>query len=508
MREPSKAHAAVASPVGGLSHSQGKITQDEIEQPTKSSRDTKRRTVQVEYVAPQSQTTRGEAVQNAIRPRAENHTHVESDRSKPLPEPVAASQPPRTTAEYPNSSQSSAPPVRPGRDVPRSVSDSTAFGMPSIQPAIPRPGTGGSMTSAASGARLPSRGSYGQSVAPTVTSTPAQGRLVQPTNKNGRGYIAGPTPSHRPQASESLPRSETQQLPGKFNETKAVPTPKGHRRSSTLSGLGEKLFGRSNSVTKKEKMEAARPKRDKKYPPTSMKDPYAPDNQRASRNSIDSKRSISLGFGKKKSADLESQTERPRRYSFIPSSFSFRGSMAGLPNDEQDMAQVNDFPQPPPSSQTRPSTGGQRMTSYGTEESLPLGHDGQTEHPQHRASRNFSSRNPQVYTSHSQPSAQSNDVYGGTGVYSAPGTSHRQPQSQSSTERRSSRRPTYPEGFNSYEERPSVSQGRNKAGVLQKPRKFADAYDYEGGPGHHDGSSGAARKVMEFFRRRGKARNE
>jgi protein-serine/threonine kinase len=44
--------------------------------------------------------------------------------------------------------------------------------------------------------------------------------------------------------------------------------------------------------------------------------------------------------------------------------------------------------------------------------------------------------------------------------------------------------------------------------VLQKNRRFVDAYE-EGRPGQSAaGSSGAARKVMDFFRRRGRARDE
>jgi protein-serine/threonine kinase len=57
--------------------------------------------------------------------------------------------------------------------------------------------------------------------------------------------------------------------------------------------------------------------------------------------------------------------------------------------------------------------------------------------------------------------------------------------------------------------RPSMQTGRAGRGpnVLQKNnRKFADAYEYERDPSHHSGSSGAARKVMDFFRRRAKSR--
>lgn len=88
------------------------------------------------------------------------------------------------------------------------------------------------------------------------------------------------------------------------------------------------------------------------------------------------------------------------------------------------------------------------------------------------------------------------------------------------------RRGPYPPGFNETEEGyvnidpPAQQQqsggvgGRsNSKGVLQKPqRKFEDKYENEQGNGYkpthsdHAGSSGAARKVMDFFRRRGRDR--
>lgn len=76
-------------------------------------------------------------------------------------------------------------------------------------------------------------------------------------------------------------------------------------------------------------------------------------------------------------------------------------------------------------------------------------------------------------------------------------------------------RPSYPPGFNEYDEPSSPSQyqrsGRGPVVLQKNNRKFADAYEPEqeatyGAGGHHSGSSGAARKVMDFFRRRGKAR--
>jgi protein-serine/threonine kinase len=72
--------------------------------------------------------------------------------------------------------------------------------------------------------------------------------------------------------------------------------------------------------------------------------------------------------------------------------------------------------------------------------------------------------------------------------------------------------PNYYDEYNGVHDngsRASMQTGRssNRPGVLQKThRKFADAYEYERDLSHHSGSSGAARKVMDFFRRRAKSR--
>src|SRR5205814_629523 len=67
-----------------------------------------------------------------------------------------------------------------------------------------------------------------------------------------------------------------------------------------------------------------------------------------------------------------------------------------------------------------------------------------------------------------------------------------------------------PPGFNYEERKPQGRRGRGP-GVLQKSnRRFTDAYEHEQdqgyGGGYSAGSSSAARKVMDFFRRRGRAR--
>ncbi|KAI9877093.1 MAG: hypothetical protein M1830_004839 [Pleopsidium flavum] len=185
----------------------------------------------------------------------------------------------------------------------------------------------------------------------------------------------------------------------------------------------------------------------------------------------------------------------------------------------------------PPGSrgQTRPMAFGQghsRSTSSSTEDSVPIGYDGQRDRtrsgPPQQAPRSSmpprtapqQQQQQQQYATDKYQPQQGN--YGGRPPY--PGQSYLQTDSAPPTESESSlnfaqHRPNYPPGFYSYEDqpRPSMQQGRGP-GVLQKNnRKFADAYEQDqepgyGAGGHHGGSSGAARKVMDFFRRRGKAR--
>ena len=548
VREPSKTPSAT-SPIGALSHQQATLTQDDDFEPSRSRSDRNaRHTLQPEYVAPQSHTVRGEgsavAVSEAPRAaasgsRGQTATVQPASSSKPLPQaPVSDS---GKIADYPvtsTSQQNMPPPTRPARDVPRSVSDSTgAFGVPQAAPTtsyqqVTRPSTGGSMTSISgpsgtrSDIRLPSRGSYGQPVAPTVAATHVQGRVTQPTN--GRGYsISGPIPQ---QGYQSIGQPMTQPLPAKYNETPAAPPSQPaknhHRRTSTLSGLGERLFGRSGSVLKKQDRDSPRPNTGRKYPPSSMKDPYAAENPR--RPSMDSKRSFSFGLGKKKSVDLESQQEEKsgKRFSLIPASMSFKGIMGGSRDQDADpespVPQPGDFPQPPTSrGQSRPPTAlHPPMNSYDPQEGIHQGNDGQYDSPRPVKVNNFS-RPPQQYQQRQKTSSQAqNDVYGGTGVY-APTSQYLQhqersylseptPPVESEPRRPNQGQPQYPEGFNDHDRpRPSMQQGRQGKGpgVLQKPnRKFVDAYNNEQGPTHHEGSSGPAKKVMDFFRRRGRAR--
>lgn len=564
VREPAKTHPSNMSPVGALSH-QGKIDPEQAIEKTRAPRDPKRRTVQVEYVAPQSQTVRGEGLspisspaadvaspaastgQQKTRARAGNEgpepvSRQYSATTKSSPEDVLVTPGPRSSQAYqqgpnrsqyrPNSSlREMAPPSRPPKDLPRSVSESaSAFG-PLPTTTATRPTTGGSMASTAG--RLPSRGnSYSQPIPPTVAATNAEGRLAQP--KNGKQYnISAPIPQSAPYGqSESIGLPSTQQY--------GTPTlgdhrdqSRGHKRSNTLGN-----FFRTGSISggRPQPQSPGELQREKRYPPTSMKAPMPSDSPRQSTDS----RRPSFSFGRKSSdlrkySDLSKQ-EKPRRFSLLPASFSlksFTSTGSGKdPGNEirpaSERRQSSNVQSGLAShSQSRPQTmaysrGQSGANNYGQEENFPAGFDGSRDRSrdspaQQTRRKDVPSRsgqqseygNPQTETPQ-DPYPASKPLQPGQSYLDTP------TESQISLNQRRER-PVYPQGFNEYEEEPagtSVSQNRSGRGpnVLQKNnRKFADAYEQDADPSfgvgsHHAGTSGAARRVMDFFRRRGKAR--
>jgi len=557
VREPAKTQPSNMSPVGALSH-QGKIDPEQANEKTKAPRDPKRRTVQVEYVAPQRQTVRGEALpplsspategsattpaasQSRTRQRAgtEGPEVVSSQikaipsTSKPLPQDpsqnikqgsVYQSSTGRTQ-QRPNSSQRDmAPPARPPKEYPRSVSDSTsAFGqMPSS--ATTRPTTGGSMASTVHG-RLPSRGnSYSQPLAPTVAATNAQGRLAQP--KNGKQYnISAPIPqSESYSQQESIGVPSTQQYDA--SSSAARDPSRGHKRSNTLGN-----FFRTGSISggRSQPQSPGEPQREKRYPPTSMKAPIAVDSPRQSTDS----RRPSFSFGRKNS-DLRKDSdpvkqEKPRRFSLLPASFSFKSfASTGSGRDQADLRPVSErrqsssLQQPPANrGQARPQTmaynrGQSGGGNFRQEENIPGGYDGQRDRV--RGSPTQQVRRTEPASGTMQPTQYNTPQYHPPpDLYPSskppqPGQSYLGTPTESEISLGPRReRPLYPQGFNSYEEeapRASMEQGRSgRPGVLQKNnRRFVDAYEQDGG-GSHAGSSNAARRVMDFFRRRGKAR--
>lgn len=542
VREPSKTHKATPT-VGDLSRKHGNVDPEGEETTPKTSKDNKRRTVQVEYVAPRSQTQRGETAQapsSASRTRARSGSQGpvevpanvsgrrEAGLDKPLPQDPGARDAqyssqgrPASGAQYQQGPGSSR----------RAVSDNAFMG-PVGTPSIARPATGGSMTSTASrsGAMgLPSSGSYSQPVAPTVAGTNAHGRMSQP--KTSKGYsISAPIPQD--QQTSDYGRPNIMQVPPKVSRMSGVqdsgpapaPEVKGHKRSSTIGGI----FSRTNSIFGRSADRNQEKAAKKSYPPVSM-NTYGGGSD-TPRQSVDSRRSISFGLGKKRSGSIAggSQTtlpqEKPRRFSaLIPQSFSLKSvglgkdSGAEYPTSDQAYETVPDshtgYMDPPQTSRSD----SRQLPSAAREPHYPASVAYEKQVPQER--RAVSTTNPsyhQRYPSQSQTvDPRGQPQYQATNFRQGESTLHT--DSQTSLEQH--RRGPYSEGYNQYEaearRQQQAAAARGGKGVLTKNnRKFSEAYEQEQnngyGSGHVDnaGSSGAARKVMDFFRRRGKARAE
>lgn len=453
-------------------HETPRTAREAIGNEPKKERIPTRHTLQAEYMPPSQHTAR-ETPQAIARTTAEPQSvsaiHAPAT-SKPLPQaPIEQSRPTTGPAQTAVSQPPVSAPTRPTRDIPRSTSDSTGAVINTSAPVTgqwtTRPTTQGSMTGAGApkrpdmGLRLPSRGSYGQPVAPSVQTATAQGNVTQP-QKNVRNYNIS-SPQYQHGAQNSIGQSMAEQPMGPPQQ----PSQKGHhRRSSTLSSLGEKLFGRSNSVAKKDRDEN-RQKNGRKYPPTAMKQPFNTEEPQP-RMSTDSKRSFSLGFRRKESQELEQQQDEKsqggRRISLLQS--------LGLKKTDSDSqrAYTPDLQQ-----YQRPETNESNLSQGGT--------DGQ----QDRRNFNFSRpAQPQAYGH--RPQQSTGDVYGSTGVYD----NNSQQQFQ---HRRGDSQGQLPQFNDSTGSRPSMSQNR-----LTKPRRFNDAYDQES----RGGGTGAVKKVQDFFRRR------
>ena len=551
--------------MGALSH-QGKIDPEQPTDKPKAPRDPKRRTVQVEYVAPQRQTARGEPLPPITSPPTDGSTPPISNSqarsriragndgsqgtssqyrtvpstSKPLPQDPSLAQGMASNPMYqpgtsraqqrPGSSQRDmAPPARPPKDLPRSTSESiSAFGqLPSTS--IARPSTGGSMASTGHG-RLPSRGnSYSQPLAPTVATTNAQGRVTQPTPSK-QYNISAPIPQPEPYLeNESIGRPSTQQ----YNPSTSVlqrSHSKGHKRSNTLGN-----FFRVGSISgsRSQPQSPGENQREKRYPPTSMKTPMTSESPRQSTDS----RRPSFGFPRKPSnlrqeVDITRQ-EKPRRFSLLPASFSFKSfTSTGSGKDSLDVRpaserrQSNSLQQAPPSrGHQRPQTMAYNRNQDGSntfrQENVPAGFDGQRDRIPEPSAQ---TRRGEAPTQSAQQNQYSSSQYQSQPELYAPSNPPITGQSYLGTPTESEislgyrrDRPLYPQGFNSHEDeqRGGTAQPSRNArgpGVLQKNnRRFADAYEQNAEPGsgvggQHAGTSGAARRVMDFFRRRGKAR--
>ncbi|RDA90019.1 hypothetical protein CP533_0884 [Ophiocordyceps camponoti-saundersi (nom. inval.)] len=464
-------------------------------------KDAKRRTVQVEYVAPTTQTQRGAdpGAQQAAGRRYEETPQGSPSRERPASRDTAAA----AASAPPRSSHSNAPPSRMSRDM-RSTSDNAfAAGSGSA-----RPQTGGSMQSVASMA-LQSRGNYGQPAPPTIADTNAQGRIQQPSNASGEdSSVAAAAAASRP--SSGVP-PKFARVSG-FHDGRGHEN-KGHKRSSTIGDISSRLLGRSGSVfgnkgkkrpdpasesrrrpeqqhadqkKRSEQQQLQQAEKSKKYPPVSMSNsPLSPADESRPRPSTESKmsrRSASAAVSKKRSGSVSgsqgsNDKKDRRRFSLLPASFSLRAiGLGGRDGSDGSVAADGDGH-------------GQAETSRRPRSSMAVAATTATDEAQSSsttAGGGDEGRRPSAVPAHVQQQAS------GSRFNSA---------SESSMETR--RPPTEPRTQHEGDE---TRGGRSHRGSLQKSHKrFTDAYeqgDYRG----HEGSSGAAKRVMDFFRRRGRAR--
>ncbi|KAJ4271470.1 hypothetical protein NW762_000173 [Fusarium torreyae] len=499
VREASKHKQSHPPVVGGLAKTHGSVDPESESAHRSTPKDAKRRTVQVEYVAPTTKTQRG-ADAAPSKPSSHSLQQAPADVPEPATEKPLPREPPltkdnasRQQSRRPQSSHKSTAPHRPARDT-RATSDN-AFMTGSSNTTRPR--TQGSMQSSAS-MGLQSHGNYGQPAPPTIADTNAHGRIQQPQNPEDEENVAKNVGSVPPK----VMKMSTFQ-----NETKA--SGRGHKRSNTLGDLGNKIMGRSGSIfggrSKKrpEQQQQQHPDKSRKYPPVSMSNTMLPGEDVGPRPSMDSKasrRSFSLGLGKKRSGSVQGSDKQNRRFSLVKAMGLSRdqGSVTGSEADSQ-----QDLPIQHPRAE--------QLRGYSAHDeprhSEPYFDAPYEQYPQ----RDTAQSSPVYHTRYGtaqqesrRPSAIPTYIQGGTHLNTASDSSvdMRRPP----TEPRS--RP-YQADFSEsegYEGRPIGGSRDDRSGVLHKNHKrFADAYDGENYRGH-EGSSGAAKRVMDFFRRRGKAR--
>lgn len=548
VRETSR-KTTVPAPIGGLASKQGTVDPDAEAAYAKQQKDNKRRTVQVEYVAPNTTTARGgepsSTQQSGERSRARSASRgpteaaeqrpgsSSSHQDKPLPRDPPGAKPAVSSRRPPSAHRnvnSTASVVRSGRDA-RAISDAAFFasGAPTSNA---RPTTGNSAQS--NGSRGGgNRSSYGQPAPPELADTTVQGRIQQPPGRGKNSYGISASASAEQQNVE-YGRPSISAIPPKFARVSgfegmgsgasisggSAQEIKGHKRSSTMGELSGKLFGRSGSLfggRKKRQDQLLQQEKNKKYPPVSMNNsPMQGDEPRASMDSKRSRRSFSMGLGNKRSGSISgSQGSQPektnRRFSFMPTSFSFKSIGIGKDDPSPAFDSQQDLPiQEPPTADR-----------YGRYTDTDLGRD----HVEASTLEGMYSQllEPQAsadpYGRQQQKQYQQQQVYGGR----PSGVEGYMPQSMLKTGTESDTSIDNPNGHHgptgSAPQLPSPSQdgahdGRRVAsggrgrGVLQKPKRFVDAWDQDSyARGHdHSGSSGPARKVMDFFRRRSKAR--
>ncbi|MBE7179670.1 MAG: protein kinase [Terriglobus roseus] len=560
VREPTKSHAPAAYT------SQRSQPQEAAPAPNVGARDTKRRTVQVEYIAPQQSTARGDAYADPQNSASASRSRARPENQGPVEvAPTAGSNAYRNSSQQaPTQQANMSAPTRPNRESQRAISDSTAFSAGNGQQPITatsRPATGGSMTA---GNRLPSRGnSYGQPAAATVAATNAAGQFSQP---QGRQYtIANPLQQQQqPDAdadANDFGRLSTQRPPVKLYEgadPRYQPQSRGHKRSSTLGGLIDKTLGRTGSLRGGRPSMDQGPRDDKlkkSYPPTSMRKPVPNDDSGRRMSTESSRRSFSFGRKNTNDSAITSTAAGPdkrssRRFSLL-NAFRSKSNDGPAPSPQIYTSDPRTSSMGPPPSQGgqsayRTSTSQRPGLAFGQGESrtvsqdttatgstIPaLGFDASLDRrrgvpsnfaPQSRDGMPVSQSTPNMqyptattaasYGADEQyyRTASGNQMRPGTGSASLQQSQQAQQQQQSlgGYQKPLPFTPQYPSGFDPDEDDDENEQDRRAGGQsgnrLQKPhRRFGDAYEDEK---DHSGSSSAARKVADFFRRRGKNRD-
>lgn len=525
VREPTKTQAP-PSAHGGLTAKRDQI--NATEKP-KTTRDNKRRTVQVEYVAPQSQTQRGEAsppVDATPKARPAERVPIE-----PTSGPTDGYQSSSGTRPPRSAGQGGPPQTRPGGQPQRSVSDYTAFG--TVPAATTRPSTGGAATS-----RMPSRGnSYAQPAAATVAPTNAEGRFSQPKGKNYS--ISAPYPQQEPSAMGEpsiVPQPSAQRVQSiQMGPTGGHPK-NSHKRSNTVTetiGRMTSMFGgRQNSYSQDPKgsvtsqdsySNQGEERKQKRYPPTSMPASMSNDNSIGSsgpRPSTDSRRRPSFSFSRKNTDD---GTKTSRRFSLIPSSLSRTFQRESMPADGYGQRRGSNAGKGRNNSRSGITFGrgnDSRSPSQSTMGSNAVAgfYDGQQDSNSRIRQPNASTHSHSVAGPSSAPAQQTQFAYPnqaaiGDDKFPNPQQPHpiqgsNRPYGRHPNDSQSSEQITPTLSHGSQPQRTQYPQGmgsepEQRGGKLQKHRKFEDAYESTGG---NKGSSGSSKKVMDFFRQMGRRR--
>lgn len=508
VREPTnKAHAPAPSVIGGLVQKQGQVDQPDKQ---KTRREDKRRTVQVEYVAPQSSTQRGDAAATAqakTRARSESQGPVEVSAADAAYQNAARASQRASSSAAPNTNSIS-PSMRPGRDQQRSTSESVAQ---ALVTGSGRPNTGGSISA---NSRVPgSRGnSYGQP-AIGVAREQAQGHFSQP---RGKQYTTVPNDANSYAQPASNRNSAYLETPVQ-NDRSSFHS-KGHKRSSTVGEFSEKLFGKRASFfgmkTNTDQSKFEKPEKgSRSRPPISMTKPI-PNDAQEPRRSTESRRT-SFSFSRKNSTSQAPDSNRAsRRFSFIPASLaeSFRGNKSSQQTPPQTSSDSTRQGRARSGSRTKMAFGrGESSSPSQSTSTIPVLGDNQYDRPRESPNqmRQTSAQTAphNRYANQPYPQQPQQEVYDESNQslpYETPREHPNDYCDESTTSVQPDSYPQYPTGFNDYDQPEAYPPQRKDKNVLQKPhRNFPGGYENEG-----NGSGGRAKRVMDFFRMRsGKSRN-